>query len=127
VAGWPVSCAGLVVTQRLLSGDLGAVLGLLKGQVQADAFIAAHRTPAEAVVEQELAASLGSGLPPGVLGASFGQLAFTADPLAGAMATEARHAAAAGLTRPAGSLKGLFDLGPLDRVLRAAGQRPVTS
>ena len=127
---WPggrFSTAVLVVTRRLLAGDLGAVYGLLKGQLQADDFIAAHRTPAEAAVEQELTARLGAGLAPGVLGASFAQLAFSGDPVAGSVLAEARHAAAAGLIKPVTSLAGLFDLGPLNRVLRAAGRHPVSS
>jgi len=57
---------------------------------------------------------------------SAAELTFTNDPLAASVLTEARHAAAAGLLRPLpGSLAGMYDLGPLNTFLRAAGERPV--
>jgi hypothetical protein len=45
---------------------------------------------------------------------------FTDDPQAQSVLARARQAA------PAASLTGLFDLGPLNAVLRAAGLRPVS-
>ena len=126
---WPggrFSTAVLVVTQQLLSKDPGAVSGLLRGQIQADDFIAGHRVPAEAAVEQELAARTGASLGRGVLAASFAQMSFTSDPDVISVLGEARHAAAAGLIKPVSSVAGLFDLGPLNAVLRASGQRPVS-
>jgi NitT/TauT family transport system substrate-binding protein len=126
---WPggrFSTAVLVVTQRLLARDPGAVTGLLRAQIQADEFIAAHRVPAAAAVNQELSARAGAALGRGVLAASLAQLSFTTDPLATSMVAEARRAAAAGLIKPVRSLDGLFDLAPLNALLRASGQRTVT-
>jgi NitT/TauT family transport system substrate-binding protein len=127
---WPgrrFATSVLVVTRRFLARDPGAVSGLLRGQIQADDFIAARRVSAEAIVRQELTARLGSRMPPAVLSSSFAQLSYTADPDAASVLAEARHAAAAGLVRPVTSLAGLFDLGPLNTLLRAAGRRPVRS
>ena len=59
------------------------------------------------------------------LTASFAQLTYTDDPLATAMLAQARHAAAAGQLKPVGSLAGLFDLGLLNKLLRAVGQLAV--
>jgi NitT/TauT family transport system substrate-binding protein len=126
---WPggrFSTGVLVVTQRMLSKDPGAVTALLEGQLAADDYIAAHPVPAEAAVAQELTARTGTGLGRRVLAASFTQFTFTSDPVTGSVLTEARRAAAAGLIKPVHSLAGLFDLGPLNVLLRAAGRRPVT-
>ena len=126
---WPggrFATAVLVVTRRFLIRDPGAVSGLLRGQLQADEFITARRVSAEAIVQQELTARLGSALPAGVLASSFAQLSFTGNPDAASVLAEARHAAAAGLVKPVRSLAGLFDLALLNQVSRAAHQRPVS-
>jgi NitT/TauT family transport system substrate-binding protein len=68
---------------------------------------------------------LGTSLSPGVLAGSFAQVTFTDDPLAGSVFAEARHAAAVGLLKPVIALGKMYDLGALNKVLRAAGQRPV--
>jgi NitT/TauT family transport system substrate-binding protein len=52
---------------------------------------------------------------------SFAQITFTNDPLAATILTETQHSAAAGLLKPTRSLTGLFYLGPLNKLLRAAG------
>lgn len=125
---WPggrFSTAVLVVTQRFLSAHPGSVTRLLRGQVQADNFIATDRTSAEAAVQQKLVAMLGTSLPPGVLAGSFAQVTYTNDPLAGSVFAEARHAAAVGLLKPVKTLGQMYDLAVLNNVLRAAGQRPV--
>ena len=73
----------------------------------------------------ELTDLFGHSLPAPLLAASFTQLTYTNDPLAATVLAEARHAAAAGLLTMPGSLTGLFDLGPLNKLLRAAGQLAV--
>ena len=126
---WPggrFATAVLMVTRRFLAHDPGAVTGLLRGQLQADEFIASRRVSAEAIVQQELTAKVGSALPAGVLASSFTQLSFTENPDAASVLTEAQHAVAAGLVKPVRSLVGLFDMVPLNQVLRAAHQRPVS-
>ena len=127
---WPggrFTTSVLVVTRRFMARDPGAVIGLLRGQIQADDFIATRRVSAQAIVGQELTARLGSRLPQAVLASSFAQLSYTADPDAASILAEARHAAAAGLIKPVRSLAGLFALGPLNRLLRAAGHHQVIS
>lgn len=116
---WPhgqFPTAVLVVTQRFLAGNPAAVTGLLRGQVQAEEFLAANRASAQAAVGQRLTA-LGNGLPPAVIAQSLAQLTFTDDPLPGPLLAEARHAVAAGMLKPVTNLVGLYDLGPLNKVL----------
>jgi len=127
---WPggrFATAVLVVTQRYLSAHPEAVTGLLKGQIRAENLIVTAPASAAQAVNQELASQQGSRLPVPVLTQSFAQIAFTNDPLAGSILAEAQHAAAAGLLKPVRTLNGLYDLGMLNKLLRSAGQRPVSS
>lgn len=127
---WPggqFSTAVLVVTGKYLSAHPAAVTGLLKGQIQAEDLLTTARNAAEAAVNDQLATTQGSRLPGPVLAQSFAQIVFTEDPLAGSILAEAQHAAAAGLLKPVQDLSGLYDLGMLDKLLQAAGQRQVGS
>jgi NitT/TauT family transport system substrate-binding protein len=114
----------LAVTQRFLAANPAAVTGLLKGHVQASEFLTANRASAQAAVAQRLTA-LGNSLPPGVIAQSFAQLTFTSDPLPGPTLAEAQHAIAARMLKPLTDLARVYDLGPLNKVLKAAGQQPV--
>jgi NitT/TauT family transport system substrate-binding protein len=127
---WPggqFATAVLVTTTRYLSAHPAAVTALLKAQIQADTFLVTNRTDAETEVNAELAILQGARLPAKILTQSFAQIAYTDNPLAASVLAEARHAAAAGLLKPVTSLHGLYDLAALDTLLRAAGQRPVSS
>ena len=64
----------------------------------------------------------GEGL---VLASSFQNLTFTADPIASSLFTSAQHAQDVGLLKPV-DLKGIYDLGPLNELLKADGQPPVS-
>jgi NitT/TauT family transport system substrate-binding protein len=126
---WPggrFASAVLVVTQRYLSAHPDAVTGLLKGHIEAENLLVTSPASATTAVNQELARQ-GSRLSQPVLTQSFAQLSFTEDPLAGSVLAEARHAAAAGLIKPVQALGDLYDLNMLNGLLRAAGQRPVSS
>jgi NitT/TauT family transport system substrate-binding protein len=116
----------LVVTQAFLAAHPSAVNGLLKGQIEANNFIHQHQSEAEAAVNAELTSVLGKGLKPNVLSASFQQITFTDDPIASSLATDAQHAVAVGLLKPVNNINGLYDLGPLNKLLAAAGEPQVS-
>jgi sulfonate transport system substrate-binding protein len=116
----------LVVTQAFLAAHPSAVNGLLKGQIEANDFIHNHQSQAEAAVNAELTSVLGKGLKPNVLSASFQQITFTNDPIASSLATDAQHAVAVGLLKPVNNINGLYDLGPLNKLLAAAGEPQVS-
>jgi sulfonate transport system substrate-binding protein len=127
---WPggrFATAVLVVTRRYLSAHPEAVTGLLKGHIQTENLITTAPASAAQAVNQALATRQGSRLPAAVLAQSFGQITFTEDPLAASILAEASHAAAAGLLKPVHALDGIYQLGTLNKLLRAAGQRPVSS
>src|SRR5262249_19374743 len=116
----------LVVTQSFLSAHPSAVNGLLKGQIQANDYINANRSAAGAAANAELTKLLGKGLKPNVLSAALPNITFTDDPIASSLLTDAQHATAVGLLSPVKNLSGIYDLGPLNTLLKAAGQPQVS-
>ncbi len=115
----------LVVTQAFLKAHPSAVDGLLRGQIQANDYINGNGAAAAQAANSELTALLGKGLKPDVLSASLQYLTFTDDPIASSLQTDARHAVSVGLLKPV-SLAGLYDLGPLSKLLKAAGEAQVS-
>jgi NitT/TauT family transport system substrate-binding protein len=117
----------LVVTQKFIAAHPAAVTDLLKGQIEANNYIHSDPAGAEAAANAELTSVLGKGLKPDVLAAAFRQITFTDDPIASSLGIDAAHAVAVGLLKPVGNLSALYDLGPLNALLAAAGQPQVSS
>jgi NitT/TauT family transport system substrate-binding protein len=127
---WPKGqfvTTNLVVTRAFIAAHPTAVTGLLKGQIQANDYIHSDPAGAEAAANAELTSVLGKGLKPAVLAAAFQQITFTDDPIAASLAADAQHAVAVGLLKPVSGLSALYDLGPLNALLQAAGEPQVSS
>jgi NitT/TauT family transport system substrate-binding protein len=116
----------LVVTQSFLKAHASAVSGLLKGQVQANDYISKNQAAAEQAANAELAKLTGKGLKASILADSFKEITFTDDPIASSLSTDAQHAKAVGLLTSV-NLSGIYDLGPLNTLLTAAGEPQVSS
>jgi NitT/TauT family transport system substrate-binding protein len=116
----------LVVTQSFLKAHPSAVNGLLKAQIQANSYINSSPTGAAQAANSELTELLGKGLPGNVLTQSLKFITFTNDPIASSLTTDAQHAVSVGLLKPV-NLSGIYDLGPLNKLLQAAGQPQVNS
>src|SRR5215468_3124696 len=116
----------LVVTQSFLKAHPSAVTGLLRAQVQANSYINSNPAAAAQSANAELTELLGKGLPGDVLTQSLKYITFTNDPIASSLATDAQHAASVGLLKPV-NLSGIYDLGPLNKLLQADGQPQVGS
>src|SRR5215471_4185353 len=116
----------LVVTQSFLKDHPGVVNGLLKGQIQANDYINANGPAAAQAANGELTELLGKGLPSNVLTQSLKYITFTNDPIASSLTTDAQHAVSVGLLKPV-NLNGIYDLGPLNKLLQADGQPQVSS
>jgi sulfonate transport system substrate-binding protein len=116
----------LVVTQSFLNDHPSVVNGLLKGQIQANSYINANGAAAAQAANAELAELLGKGLDPAVLTKALTYLTFTNNPIASSLDTDAKHAVAVGLLKPV-NLDGIYDLGPLNKLLKAAGEPQVSS
>ncbi len=117
----------LVVTQAFLAAHPTAVNGLLKGQIEANSFIAGNKSAAEAAANAELTSLSGKGLKPNILSAAFSEVTFTNDPIASSLVTDAQHAVTVGLLSPVKTLSAIYDLAPLNKLLAAAGQPQVSS
>jgi NitT/TauT family transport system substrate-binding protein len=127
---WPKGqfvTTNLVVTQSFLAAHPSTVNGLLKGQIEANDYINQNTSAAETAANAELTSVLGKGLKPDVLAASFKQIKFTNDPIASSLIADASHAVAIGLLEPVSNLRGIYDLGPLNKQLQAAGEPTVSS
>jgi NitT/TauT family transport system substrate-binding protein len=127
---WPKGqfvTTNLVVTQKFLKAHPSAVTGLLKGQIEANNYIHSDPSGAQAAANAELTSQLGKGLKPAVLAAAFQQITFTDDPIASSLIADAQHAVSVGLLSPVKNISALYDLGPLNALLKADGQPQVSS
>jgi len=115
----------IVVAQSFLAAHPSVVTGLLKANIQAISFIHRSTTAAETAANAELTALTGKALKSSVLPLAFKQITFTNDPIASSLATDAKHAEAVGLLKPV-NLTGIYDLGPLNALLKADGQAQVS-
>jgi len=116
----------LVVTQSFLSAHPAIVADLVKAQVQANAFIKSNPAQAQADANAELASYTGKPLKPAIVAASFKEITFTNDPDAASLKTDADQAVSLGLLKPV-NLSGIYELGPLNQALAAAGEAQVDS
>ena len=116
----------LVVRNAFLKAHPDVVQRLVQGQVDANAAVAADPPRAATEINDEIGRITGKALKPDVASAAFANITFTNDPIASSLATSAKHAQALGLLQPV-NLSGIFDLGPLNTVLRAHGQPAVPS
>ena len=117
----------LVATQSFISKYPTVISGLLKGQIQANSFINSDKSAAETAANAELATISGKSLKTSILSASFAQVTFTNNPVASSQIADAQHAVTLGLLKPVSDLTGIYDLGPLNKLLAADGQQQVGS
>ena len=117
----------LVVTQSYLAAHPSVVNGLLKGQIETNSYINANGSAAASAANAELARTLGKGLKPNVLAAALPFITFTNDPIASSLLADAQHAVSVGLLTPVKNLSSIYDLGPLNALLKADGQPHVSS
>jgi NitT/TauT family transport system substrate-binding protein len=115
----------LIVTQDFLKKYPATVKKLLQGHLESLKYIQSNKADAETAANAQLAALSGKPLKEKVLAAAFDNLTFTDDPIASSLYTSAHHAQDVGLLKPV-DLKGIYDLGPLNALLTADGQAPVS-
>ncbi|MDI5964203.1 aliphatic sulfonate ABC transporter substrate-binding protein [Streptomyces sp. SL13] len=125
---WPKGqfvITNIVVSQKFLAAHPDVVEAVLRGSVDTNAWIKANPAGAKQAINQQLTALSGKPLPTSVLDSAFANVEVTDDPLASTLQAEADHAVKAGLLQQP-DLKGIYDLGPLNKVLAAEG-RPAVS
>jgi NitT/TauT family transport system substrate-binding protein len=116
----------IVATQAFISAHPSVISGLLQGQIDANNYISSNQSAAEAAANAELEKLAGKDLKPAILAAAFKEVTFTNDPIASSTVTDAQHAVTVGLLTPVKNLSGIFNLGPLNKLLQAAGQPQVS-
>ncbi|MEU8520448.1 aliphatic sulfonate ABC transporter substrate-binding protein [Streptomyces sp. NBC_01216] len=114
----------VIVSQRFLDAHPDVVEAVLRGTVKTNAWINADTERAKASVNARLEELSGKPLSGEVIDAAWPSIRFTDDPLAATLKTQAEHAVGAGLLKQP-DLNGIYDLKPLNKVLKATGQPEV--
>ncbi|MQY03970.1 ABC transporter substrate-binding protein [Actinomadura macrotermitis] len=98
---------------------------LLQAVVETTDFINNNQDEAKKAVNEQLSALSGKPLKPQILDSAFKEIQFTTDPVASSLFEGAKHAEDVGLLEKT-DLNGIYNLGPLNDVLKAAGKAAVS-
>ncbi|MBB2946140.1 NitT/TauT family transport system substrate-binding protein [Actinoplanes lutulentus] len=115
----------LIVSQKFLKEYPGTVKKLLQGHINAVKYIKDNSADAQTAANAQIESLTGKPLKAEILTAAFANLKFTYDPIASSLYTSAQHAEEVGLLKTV-DLKGIYDLGPLNELLKADGQPEVS-
>lgn len=116
----------LVVRQDYLRENPAVVEALLEGLVEATDEVSSKSPEVLSAVNAQIQEDTGKALPEPVLKASFENLTPSLDPIAESLKKSAADAAAVGVSKAEPDLQGIYDLRPLNAVLEAAGEAPVS-
>lgn len=114
----------IIVSQKFLKEHPDAVEAVLRGSVKTNEWINANPEKAKTSANAALEELSGKALPAEVLDPAWKSITFLDDPLASTLSIEAEHAVRAGLLEKP-DLKGIYDLAPLNKVLKAGGKDEV--
>ncbi|MFD9542629.1 aliphatic sulfonate ABC transporter substrate-binding protein [Streptomyces sp. NPDC060022] len=124
---WPDNkfvITNIIVSQKFLSEHPDVVEAVLRGTVNTNKWITANPDEAKASANAALKTLSGKALPAEVLDPAWESIQITDDPLAATLQAQADHAVEAGLLEKP-ELNGIYDLKPLNKILKAAGQPEV--
>ncbi|MEU9091947.1 aliphatic sulfonate ABC transporter substrate-binding protein [Streptomyces sp. NPDC087901] len=124
---WPDNkfvITNIIVSQKFLKEHPDVVAAVLRGSVTTNAWINANPDKAKASANAALKKLTGKELPAEVIDPAWKSIQITDDPLAATLDAQAEHAVKAGLLDET-DLKGIYDLKPLNKVLKAAGKPEV--
>lgn len=114
----------IIVSQKFLDQHPDVVEAVLRGSVNTNEWINADPDRAKASANTALKTLSGKELPADVIDPAWKSIQFTDDPLAATLDAEAKHAVKAGLLDEP-DLAGIYDLKPLNKILKAAGKPEV--
>ncbi|MEU0287219.1 ABC transporter substrate-binding protein [Streptomyces sp. NPDC052492] len=114
----------IIVSQSFLKEHPDVVEAVLRGSVRTNEWINADPDRAKASANEALEKLSGKALPAEVIDPAWKSIAFLDDPLASTLDAQAEHAVSAGLLEKP-DLKGIYDLAPLNKVLKAEGKPAV--
>lgn len=115
----------IIVSQKFLKEHPKAVEAVLKASVDTNKWINANPDEAKAAANKQLGIDSGKELPENVLDPAWKSIRITDDPLASTLDAQAQHAVKAGLLQSP-KLASIYDLAPLNKVLKAAGEQTVS-
>ncbi|HEY8152756.1 MAG TPA: ABC transporter substrate-binding protein [Myxococcota bacterium] len=115
----------VIVRTPFLKQHPEIVASFLRAHVRAIGFLNAEPAKAREIVNAGIEKSIGKALPAAVIERAWATLTFTVDPIAASLRKSAADATAVGLLDPV-KLDGIYELGPLNQILAAAGQPPVS-
>ncbi|MFD7427855.1 aliphatic sulfonate ABC transporter substrate-binding protein [Streptomyces sp. NPDC059818] len=124
---WPDNkfvITNIIVSQKFLDQHPDVVEAVLRGSVNTNKWINANPDEAKASANAALKTLSGKELPADVIDPAWKSIQFTDDPLAATLDAEAQHAVKAGLLDEP-DLAGIYDLKPLNKILKAAGKPEV--
>jgi NitT/TauT family transport system substrate-binding protein len=116
----------VIVRTAFLKKYPDVVENFLRGHVEAVEYANANPDEAQTVVNTALEKLTGKPLKPDTIKAAWKNLTFTVDPISSSLHESAKHAEDIGLLDPV-DLKGIYDLGPLNKVLTDLGKSTVTA
>ncbi|MGW1541585.1 ABC transporter substrate-binding protein [Streptomyces sp. NPDC002309] len=114
----------IIVSQSFLKEHPDVVEAVLRGSVKTNEWINANPEDAKASANAALKKLSGKELPAEVIDPAWKSITFLDDPLAATLDAQAEHAVKAGLLEEP-QLKGIYDLAPLNGVLKAEGKDEV--
>ncbi|MET9975152.1 aliphatic sulfonate ABC transporter substrate-binding protein [Streptomyces microflavus] len=114
----------IIVSQKFLDAHPDVVEAVVKGSVSTNKWINANPEEAKASANKALEKLSGKPLPQEILDPAWESVEFTNDPLATTLKTQAGYSVKAGLLEDP-KLEGIYDLGPLNKILKADGQPEV--
>jgi len=116
----------VIVRTGFLNKHPDVVENFLRGHVEAVEYANANSDEAQTVVNTALEKLTGKPLKPDTIKAAWKNLTFTVDPISSSLHESAKHAEDIGLLDPV-DLKGIYELGPLNKVLGDLGKSTVTA
>ncbi len=116
----------LLVAKKFLDANPEVVKRILLATVQAVDFVNENPAEAQAIVNAEIQKWTTKKLGEDLLKTAWGNLTFTTDPVATSLGKSASDAASLGLLKDPGDLTGLYNLGPLNEILKALGKPEVS-
>ncbi|WP_367045904.1 aliphatic sulfonate ABC transporter substrate-binding protein [Streptomyces sp. Je 1-332] len=114
----------IIVSQSFLKAHPKVVQAVLRGSVKTNQWIKDNPEKAKASANAALKEASGKELPAEVIDPAWKSIQTTDDPLAATLDSEAKHAVKAGLLEKP-NLKGIYDLRPLNKVLKGEGKSAV--
>lgn len=117
--------AHLIVRSEFLAQHPDLVTNLLAAHIELIDFVNEQPESARELVNTQLESLTGNRLRESVLTAALANLTFTVDPIARSLYGSADHAIQVGLLDPV-DLTGIYHLTPLNELLQAQGQAPVS-